>query len=94
MSLRLLLTLMAIVSAAMVYAVLDRKVIHRSPFVDPTVSEMRILKRVCENKCGDLAPEILPKAKNDAELVSLVNACQDECMQRHLQNSKPMPRWY
>lgn len=84
MSLRTLLTLMALVSASMVAAVIYTKVLRPGAHSDPSLAELRALERVCEAQCEREAPRIVAEAKSTQEVSRMANACLDACVQRAL----------
>lgn len=83
MSLRLLLTVMALVSTSMVVAVIYFRVLHRTPG-DTSLAELRALERVCEAQCEREAPRIVAIAKSTEEVARMANECQDACVKRAL----------
>jgi hypothetical protein len=89
MSLRTLLTLMALVSTAMVVAVIYTKVIHPRGRGNPSLAELRALQRVCEAQCERDAPRVVAIAKSPEEMSRLANACLDACDDRALGAAPP-----
>jgi hypothetical protein len=87
MSLRLLLGLMALVSALMVAAVVYRKVL--TPEV-VTVGERRSLERLCGERCLD---DGVASEQHDADaLARVTRACIDRCVDDAVQARQPQAR--
>ncbi len=87
MSLRLLLGLMAIVSALMVGAVVYRKIL--TPEV-VTVGERRSMERFCGERCLKTGiPDGRPSAD---ELQRTTRACIDRCVEDAIRSREPLTR--
>ena len=91
MSLRTLLTLMALVSASMIAAVIYTKVINPPARYEPTVGELQALKRVCEAQCEHEAPGIVAKATSRDDIARLADECLVSCVNRALNPVPPVP---
>ena len=84
MSLRTLLTIMALVSTAMAAALIYKKVLRHDARSNPSLAELRALERVCEAQCERDAPRIVAAAKSTEEVAQMANACLDTCVKRVL----------
>jgi hypothetical protein len=78
MSLRTLLTLMALVSSLMIGAVVYRKVL--TPEV-VTYGERRSLDRICGDRCANQAGNLAEKPRTTDEMAAIAHACMDRCVQ-------------
>jgi|GEM_PF-6556506 hypothetical protein len=82
MPLRLLLLLMALVSASMIAAVIYTKVLAPPQRREANYAEEKAIKRLCTMECDEKAPKLAPQAKTESEMVELVDHCLKTCIDR------------
>lgn len=89
MSLKLLFTLMGIVTAAMIGGVVYTKIITPPAERPLTVGEMRSIDRVCDTHCGMRMRGYADEAADENELEARVKACLHECRVRLTRDRLP-----
>jgi hypothetical protein len=82
MPLRLLLLLMALVSASMIAAVIYTKVLNPPGRREATIIEVKAINRLCAMECEEKAPKLAPTAGDEASMVALVDQCIGACIDR------------
>lgn len=89
MSLKLLFTLMGLVTAAMIGGVVYTKIITPPEERPLTVGEMRSIDRVCDTHCGMRIRTYADETKDDAELEARIRTCLHECRVRLTRDRLP-----
>lgn len=82
MSLRLLFTLMGLVTALMIGGVVYTKIITPPADRPLTVGEMRSIDRVCDTHCGIQIRSMADETPDEAALEQRIQACLQECRVR------------
>ena len=84
MSLRLLFTIMGIVSGGMVAAVIYTKAINPPKTGHGSVAQRRAVDRLCYTRCNGQAQDLAAQTKDEYALEAMARACMTECIEAAL----------
>lgn len=89
MSLKLLFTLMGLVTALMIGGVVYTKILTPPAERPLSVGEMRSIDRVCDTHCGMQIRAMADDAQDEAALEVRIQACLQECRVRLTRDRLP-----
>lgn len=89
MSLKLLFSLMGLVTALMIGGVIYTKVIVPPEERPLSVGEMRSIDRVCDTHCGMQIRSMADESGDEAQLEARIQACLQECRVRLTRDRLP-----
>ncbi|MFN3201698.1 MAG: hypothetical protein ACE366_25060 [Bradymonadia bacterium] len=92
MSLRMLFTLMGVVSGLMVGAVIYTKVINPPKTGRSNIAQRRAVDRLCYTQCNQKAKVHAKEASDEYQLEGMARICMSECIQAALEEADRFKR--